>query len=86
MGKTLMRIFLSEPQCPDFGVFSQKYENTHLQNARIFEVKYFFQRIFRKNHLSDVEVWECGFDIAKYSLKKIKAFRAMNRQGYPRNS
>jgi len=50
-----------------------------------FEVKYLFQRIFRKNHLSDIEIWECGFDVAKYSLKKIKAFRAMNRHGHPGN-
>jgi hypothetical protein len=46
--------------------------------------KSLFQRIFRKNHLSDIDNWECVFCIVRDSLKRVKAFRAANRYGHPK--
>jgi len=69
---------LTEKIC-DFFVYTCWYK---IRSA-YSEVKWLFQRIFRKNHLSDLDTWNCGFDIARDSLKKIKAFRAMNRHGHP---
>jgi hypothetical protein len=48
-----------------------------------FKVKCFFQRTFRKSHMDDLNIWVCNLSIVTDSLKKVKAFRAMNRHGYP---
>jgi hypothetical protein len=48
-----------------------------------WKVKYFFQKMFRKNHTSDYEEFELFSVLAKYILPKLKAFRASNIHGYP---
>src|SRR6056297_3434778 len=47
------------------------------------EIKWFFQKIFRKHHTSDVELWNLHSRLAKIIYPKLKAFKAMKRMGYP---
>lgn len=47
------------------------------------EIQWFLQKIFRKNHTSDIEKWSPYSFIAKYAYKKIKAFRYSNLHGHP---
>jgi hypothetical protein len=49
----------------------------------IYRLRMFTQKLFRQTHLSDNEIWEAGFHIAKYNLKLIKAFKKYERHGYP---
>ena len=47
------------------------------------EIKWFFQKIFRKHHTSDLELWNLHVYLSKIIYKKLKAFRKMPRMGYP---
>jgi hypothetical protein len=49
----------------------------------LYEILYFVQKIFRKNHLSDKEIWDCGFYLAKFILPRLIAFRSQKFHGYP---
>jgi len=49
------------------------YTCGHRIRSAYSEVKWLFQRIFRKNHLSDLDIWNCGFDIARVSYSNNKA-------------
>ncbi len=45
-----------------------------------------FQRITRKNHVSDCDAWDCGHTMAPYILKHLKAFLKYSKEhghGYP---
>lgn len=46
-------------------------------------IKYLLQRIFRKSHASDLQLWNLGYDIIKYTYPKLKAFVEMDKSGYP---
>ena len=46
-------------------------------------VKWFFQRVFRKNHISDIETWECNHYLAKFILPRLKALRKQELFCYP---
>jgi len=46
-------------------------------------IKYFFQRIFRKNHITDIEMWNCYVYLAKFILPRLQAFRNQDIHGYP---
>lgn len=46
-------------------------------------IKYFFQKVFRKHHTSDLELWNLYSHIAKIILPKLKTFRKMKKNGYP---
>lgn len=48
-----------------------------------YDVKYFFQKIFRKNHTSDRELWNLYGVIIKHMYPKLLAFKKLNRAGYP---
>ena len=49
----------------------------------LYNIKYFFQKIFRKNHISDIEMWNCYVYLAKFILPRLKAFRTQKIHGYP---
>lgn len=49
----------------------------------IREVKWFLQKVFRKNHTSDIELWGLYEYLSKYILRKLKAFKNYDRVGYP---
>ena len=49
----------------------------------LYNVKYFFQKIFRKNHISDIEMWNCYVYLAKFILPRLKAFRTQDIHGFP---
>ncbi|MCL2704735.1 MAG: hypothetical protein FWE72_00820 [Spirochaetaceae bacterium] len=49
----------------------------------VFKVRMFLQKIFRKDHLNDFENWNCGSYIAKDILRRLRAYKRMNRHGYP---
>jgi len=59
------------------------YTIWHKISSAGYEVKYFFQRIFRKSHLADMDNWECVYYIVKDALRRVKSFRASNRHGHP---
>jgi len=48
-----------------------------------YDIKYKSQRIFRRNHLSDIDLW--GFDstMAEWIYPRLKAFINKKRHGYP---
>jgi len=48
-----------------------------------YDIKYKVQRIFRRNHLSDIDLW--GFDstMAEWIYPRLKAFINKKRHGYP---
>lgn len=48
-----------------------------------YSIKYFMQMIFRKNHTSDIEIWNLYAYLAPYILKKLQAFKDSERSGYP---
>jgi hypothetical protein len=47
------------------------------------EIKYFFQKILRKEHVSDCDFWSLDFHLAKIIYPKLKYFRNSKRSGYP---
>lgn len=46
-------------------------------------IKYFFQKLFRKSHTSDREIWNLHYYMAKSLQPKLKAFKESKRVGYP---
>ena len=49
----------------------------------IRQVHWFLQKVFRKSHVSDLELWSLDFTLAKVILPKLKAYKDMDRHGYP---
>ena len=49
----------------------------------LYNIKWFFQKIFRKNHISDIEIWDCYQHLAKFILPRIKALRTQDFLCYP---
>jgi len=49
----------------------------------LYKIKYTFQKIFRKNHISDYEIWNCRECLAKYILPRLNALRSQNFFCYP---
>lgn len=49
----------------------------------MYSVKYFFQKLFRKSHTSDREIWNLHHYMAKSLYPKLKAFKDSKRVGYP---
>jgi hypothetical protein len=47
------------------------------------KVVWAFQRIVRKNHAADVDLWSLDFHIAKILLPKLEAFRNQKFHSYP---
>jgi hypothetical protein len=48
-----------------------------------YSIKYMLQRIFRQNHLSDMELWGLNLTMAKWIYPRLKAFIERKRNGYP---
>ncbi|GHV76571.1 hypothetical protein AGMMS49942_13920 [Spirochaetia bacterium] len=53
--------------------FIDAYHNTH----------YMLQRIFRSNHVAEIDLWSMDFCMAKWIYPRIKAFIKQDRHGYP---
>jgi len=49
----------------------------------VFKIKCILQKIFRTHHTSDAELWNLDYHLAKILYKKIKAFKKMERHGFP---
>jgi hypothetical protein len=49
----------------------------------IFDIKEFFQRIFRKHHCSDSDLWNLDTHLAKLIYPKLKAYIYSKRHGVP---
>ena len=47
------------------------------------DVKWFCQKVVRKHHTSDLELWGLDSHLAKIILPKLLAFRARDLHGYP---
>jgi hypothetical protein len=45
-------------------------------------IEYTLQKIFRRNHISDNEIWECYHFLAKLILPRLIAFRNLNKMGF----
>jgi hypothetical protein len=48
-----------------------------------YSIKYMTQRIFRPNHLSDIEWWNLDLTMAKWIYPRLKTFIKKERHGYP---
>jgi len=49
----------------------------------IFAIRMFFQKVFRKNHLCDLHIWDTTSYMARECLKRLRAFKEYERHGYP---
>ena len=49
----------------------------------IFGLRMNCQKIFRKNHMSDNQLWDLQYPLSKYVYKYLKAFKDQERNGYP---
>lgn len=49
----------------------------------VCSIKYFFQKIFRSAHISDIENWNLHCTLAKQILPKLRYFRNSKLHGYP---
>jgi hypothetical protein len=49
----------------------------------VFKTRMLVQKIFRRHHLSDLEIWETSCYSAREMLRRIKAFKEHERHGYP---
>jgi hypothetical protein len=47
------------------------------------EIKWSFQRLFRKHGCADIDLWSLDYHLAKIILPKLMAFRAQELQGHP---
>lgn len=54
-----------------------------IHNVYWYGIRQTFFKIFRKNHFSDVELWNPYMYIAKKTLPLLIAFRKSERHGYP---
>lgn len=48
-----------------------------------YEIVYFLQRLFTKNHISDDQIWDLYVFLAKDITKALQAFRKAKRWGTP---
>ncbi len=48
-----------------------------------WQIRYFFQRLFRKNHLSDYDAFECVSSIVHKVYPLVKNYYETKRVGYP---
>lgn len=48
-----------------------------------FWTTYWFQKIFRKDHIADFEAWELGSHIVDYVYPRLKRYIELERHGYP---
>jgi hypothetical protein len=62
-----------------FGVECLIYRSKKLKN----EIIWTFQRITRKHHAADVDLWSLDFHIAKILLPKLEMFRNQRFHSYP---
>ncbi|MFW6002598.1 MAG: hypothetical protein ACOCQD_04595, partial [archaeon] len=46
-------------------------------------IKYTFQKLVRKHHTSNMELWNLHAHLAKIIYPKFKAFKEMKQHGYP---
>ena len=50
---------------------------------RYYSIKYKAQRIFRHYHISDLDLWNFDYTMAKWIYPRLKLFIGKERQGYP---
>lgn len=55
---------------------------TKIRNI-ISEIRWFFQRVFRKNHTSDNQIWDLAYTLIDYIRPKLQAFIDTEKMGYP---
>jgi hypothetical protein len=49
----------------------------------VYKARMLVQKIFRKNHIADCDLWEADTTMAKRILPVLQAFKKMKRNGYP---
>jgi len=49
----------------------------------VFALRMFFQKVFRKNHICDLETWNSYTYMSKLILPHLKAYKKEKRFGYP---
>ena len=57
----------------------------HYMKFILRELHFFLQRVFRKHHTSDKQLWNLDKHLAKYIARKLTAFVESKPQGYPSN-
>jgi hypothetical protein len=55
----------------------------YIVNELPYNIKYFFQKIYRKEHVSDCDFWSLDYHLAKIIYPKLKYFKNSRRVGYP---
>lgn len=55
----------------------------YLRNDLFYDIKYLLQKLFRKHHSSDCDLYNLCYHLSNIILPKLIAFKEMNRIGYP---
>jgi hypothetical protein len=63
-------------------IMNEKLESLYVKIVP-FRVRCFLEKVFRKDHISDFEIWELGFHITQYVYPRLVKFRALPRMGIP---
>lgn len=81
--------FSGKDKIESFSDFAYKYLRfffrlfkNYIPDAK-YKIKEFFQRVFRKNHLSGSDVWNLSHELAPKILKRLVAFRDSEKSGFP---
>jgi hypothetical protein len=77
---------LANPDCnakPTLKLFLYNVYRKFRGWSPIFQLRMFFQKVTRLNHISDSDLWECHATMARKILPVLYAFRKMERQGHP---
>jgi hypothetical protein len=80
-------LFYDDSEDDELNDKKQPYGLFHFIPWRIrdmyYSIKYMIQRIFRPNHLSDIELWDLKLTMAKWIYLRLRAFIKKERYGYP---
>jgi len=69
---------------PSFLLFLYNFYKKTLYNVLHWHrIKWFFQRKFRKNKLSNVEIWDAKSTLSSFIYKVLVAYKKYDRSGYP---
>ncbi|MCL2211681.1 MAG: hypothetical protein FWB95_07155 [Treponema sp.] len=68
---------------PTVRLFMHNFARNFRRWKPVFTLRMFFQKVFRKNHISDIETWNSYTYMSKLILPHLKAYKKEKRFGYP---
>jgi hypothetical protein len=74
---------VNEASKPTLRAFAGSLYRTVRGWSPVFKTRMALQKLVRRDHLNDHEAWECGYFSARELLKRLRAFKKLERHGYP---